>query len=101
MENSKITVGAKKASGLRLSHLLSFSKPQLSIEKSVRVKTTLLFTKIDLWQWCTQHANVAWGDRSSSQPQQGGETWRIFVNPAGKFWEQTSRWSQAKEETVY
>ena len=27
MENIKITVGAKKASGLRLSHLLSFSKP--------------------------------------------------------------------------
>lgn len=27
MENIKITVCAKKASGLRLSHLLSFSKP--------------------------------------------------------------------------
>ena len=49
------------------------------------LKRTLLFTKIDLLEWRTQHANVAWGDRSSSQPQQGGETWRIFVNPAGKF----------------
>lgn len=71
MENSKITVSAKKASGLHLSHLLSFSKPQLIIKK--------------VFEWRTQHANVARGDRSSSQPQQGGETWGIFVNPAGKF----------------
>ena len=78
-----------------------FQNHNLVLKKVSGLKRTLLFTKIDLLEWRTQHANVAWGDRSSSQPQQGGETWRIFVNPAGKFWEQTSRWSQAKEETVY
>ena len=96
VENSKITAGAKTAGPTSIA-LSEFFKLTITLG----LKRTLLFTKIDPWEWRTQHANVAWGDRSSSHPQQGGETWGVFVNPAGKFWEQTSRWRKAKEETVH